>query len=78
MSEGNCQMGQWSYLYGSDIRGVDMDMVYDACYLCLFVSGFCLLLGIWGWVFELVYKYVPVFKNWVDDFIGDDCEESEV
>ena len=54
-----------------------MDMIFEACYACLFISGLCLLLGIWGGLFELAYKYVPVFKNWVDDFIGEDCEESE-
>lgn len=57
-----------------------MDMIYDVCYFCLFISGFIFFLGILGGAFELAYKYVPCFKSRVDKFIDvdDDDWESEV
>lgn len=57
-----------------------MDMIYDVCYFCLFISGFIFFLGILGGAFELAYKYVPCFKNRVDKFIDVDNDdwESEV
>lgn len=54
------------------------DMVFELCYFFLFISGFSILLGLGNLVFDIAYKYVPRFKKWADDFIGEDFEEGEV
>ena len=53
------------------------DMIFEFCYLILFMSGFCILLGICSGLFELVYKYCPALRKWADDFIDFEDEESE-
>lgn len=54
------------------------DMAFELCYLFLFISGFSILLCLGNWVFDIAYKYVPRFRKWADDFIGEDFDESEV
>lgn len=72
-------MGQRSYVDGSDLGARKMnDMVFEVCYLVLFMSGFSILIGLGNLVFDIAYKYVPRFRKWADDFIGEDFEESEV
>lgn len=53
------------------------DMIFEFCYLILFMSGFCILLGICSGLFELVYKYCPALRKWADGFIDFEDEESE-
>lgn len=54
------------------------DMVFEVCYLVLCMTGFFILIGLGNLVFDIAYKYVPRFRKWADDFIGEDFEESEV
>lgn len=60
----------------SEVRKMN-EMIFEVCYLALFMSGFFILLGLGNLAFDIVYKYVPRFRKWADDFIGIEDEESE-
>ena len=54
-----------------------IDVIFELGYLILFMSCFCILLGICSGLLELVFKYCPALCKWADDFIGFEDEESE-
>lgn len=55
-----------------------MDIVSEVCYLALFMGGFSMLFVFGYLLFDAAYKYMPRFGKWVDDFIGENFDESEV
>ena len=54
-----------------------MDMVFDMCCVIAFCSGFAVLLGVFGWVFEFACKHIPALDTWVNNFIGYDEDEDD-
>ena len=48
-----------------------MDILFGACYLSLFMSGFCLLLCAGNLAFEAAYENLPRFHHWVDKITGE-------
>lgn len=54
-----------------------MDRIFDLCYVIVFCSGFVMMLGVFGWIFEFACKHIPAFDTWVNNFIGYDEDDED-
>lgn len=52
-------------------------LVFNVCIMALFISGFGLLFGVFGWILDFACAHIQPLNVWVNSVIGTDENDSE-